>query len=246
MKGFILGSIVIFQASCMGNVLDPPEIGEGGSSGTGRGGATGSGGAGGDPPDSSASEPGTGGIDGSGGAESGDAGRAREGGRGGIAGGPPVRMDAGGDRPADAGAAPPGDGGADGPIMLTCTSNMRWNGRRGPLMHPGRSCPMCHRAFTIAGTVYPTLHEPTDCNGSDGLAGQINVVITDAAGKVLTLPVNSAGNFFTKSAVALPFRAKVVANGTERMMVLPQMVGACNSCHTPYGDNKAPGRIMSP
>jgi hypothetical protein len=157
-----------------------------------------------------------------------------------------VRMDAGGSRSLDGGSAQRPDGGTDGPVMLVCTSNAHWSGKRGPLMHPGRACQTCHRSFTIAGTVYPTLHEPTDCNGSDGLGEQISVVITDAAGKVLTLPVNSAGNFFTKLAIAPPFRAKVVANGQERMMVLPQMMGACNSCHTAYGENKAPGRIMAP
>jgi cytochrome c553 len=116
-------------------------------------------------------------------------------------------------------------------------------------MHPGVACIACHAtekaapAFTIAGTVYPSAHEPNDCNGLNGGA---QVIVTDAAGKTLTLPVNSVGNFYSVSPITTPFRAKVVANGKERAMAATQTVGDCNSCHTEAGTSSAPGRILTP
>jgi hypothetical protein len=57
----------------------------------------------------------------------------------------------------------------------TCTSGKTWTlGDRGSsLMHPGDTCITCHTAnggpdFTIAGTVFPSGHEPTNCNGAAG------------------------------------------------------------------------------
>ncbi len=135
-----------------------------------------------------------------------------------------------------------------------CTSGKTWTrGDRGSeLMHPGVACIECHakRAdaprFTIAGTVYPTEHEPDNCNGASGTTAGAKVVITGADGKELSLPVNSVGNFYTTTAVAKPFKAKVVAGGKERAMTASQTVGDCNSCHTETGANNAPGRIALP
>jgi mono/diheme cytochrome c family protein len=100
--------------------------------------------------------------------------------------------------------------------------------------------------YTIAGTVYPTVREPNDCNGVNGPAAAIQVVVTDAAGRVLTLPVNAAGNFFTNAAVTFPFHARVVRGGAVRMMIAAQSSGNCNGCHTTDGANGAPGRIVVP
>lgn len=131
-----------------------------------------------------------------------------------------------------------------------CTSATQWTrGDRGSFsMHPGVACIACHDAnrgpsFSIGGTVYPSAHEPDDCNG---IKGPAQVVITDAMGKVTTLAVNAAGTFYSAADIALPFRAKVVAGGKERVMVTPQKDGDCNSCHTEKGSNAAPGRIVSP
>jgi hypothetical protein len=139
---------------------------------------------------------------------------------------------------------------------LVCTSGDHWlNGDRGAsAMHPGRACIECHSmkngpAFAIAGTVFPTAHEPDDCNGADGLFTGATVYITGADGKVVSALANFAGNFniATNANVAFPFRAKVVsASGRERAMLTPQMVGDCNSCHTVTGKNGAPGRIVLP
>jgi mono/diheme cytochrome c family protein len=137
---------------------------------------------------------------------------------------------------------------------LVCTSMSYWTGgdRESPLMHPGGACIACHTreregpTLSIAGTVYPTPHEPDDCNGVDSASGA-RVVITDANGAEASLQVNSAGNFFIEGAVlATPYRAKVVYQGRERVMVEAQTDGDCNGCHTQDGAENAPGRIFLP
>jgi mono/diheme cytochrome c family protein len=145
----------------------------------------------------------------------------------------------------------------DGPVV--CTSGMRWPGGNNgnQIMHPGMACISCHLRddddasviakddapqFRIAGTVYPTGHEPNDCNGA--MTGVVEV--TDSAGVVTRLPVNSVGNFFTTKVIAMPFHVAVVANGKRRAMVMSPPVGDCNSCHTQDGRMGAPGRITLP
>jgi cytochrome c553 len=140
-----------------------------------------------------------------------------------------------------------------------CTSNTRWTGgdHGSPMMHPGAACIACHArgdargddqgevpAFTAAGTLYPTAHEPDDCNGTEG--PNAHVVITDALGKTYALPVNGAGNFFTTTPLASPYRAKVVSGTRTREMAAPQTSGDCNGCHTRSGNQQAPGRVMAP
>jgi hypothetical protein len=145
----------------------------------------------------------------------------------------------------------------DTPLM--CSSNTYWMGGDSGSgnMHPGKACRSCHavggkasgKTFDVAGTVYPSAHEPDDCNGVSVAGAQ--VVITDATGQDFTLDVNSVGNFehqdfFGFLAFKLPIKAKVVYNGKERVMTAPQMSGDCNSCHTQDGTSNAPGRIMLP
>lgn len=147
---------------------------------------------------------------------------------------------------------PAGTCGAD-PLNAApvCTSNSYWRGgdEGSSRMHPGDACISCHRSsggeapyFTIAGTVYPTGHEPDDCNGTTAA----QVVITDKNGTTLTLTPNSAGNFRSSATVAFPITAKVVSGGRERAMQTPQMSGDCNSCHTQMGTMMAPGRVTLP
>jgi hypothetical protein len=156
----------------------------------------------------------------------------------------------------DCGALPPGP--FDGPLV--CTSGASWAGgdQGSPVMHPGLACIACHTSrsggggdrggdddppqFRIAGTVYPTGHEPNDCNG----ARSATVEVTDNAGRVTALAVNAAGNFSTTAAIAFPIHVAVVSNGKRRAMVSSPPVGDCNSCHTPTGANGAPGRIAAP
>lgn len=165
--------------------------------------------------------------------------------------------------PSDGGVA--GDaGGADGgvsdggpvndPLLVpaTCTSKTNWtSGNRGSgSMNPGMACINCHARgegprFSIAGTVYPTAHEPDRCNGANGNTGA-RVVITGADGKAITLTPNAAGNFSSNATVAKPYRAKVTYMGRERLMIAAQTSGDCNSCHTQMGATMAPGRLLLP
>jgi hypothetical protein len=148
-----------------------------------------------------------------------------------------------------------GTGGTTNPLTAppTCTSNMNWlGGNEGSAnMNPGMACISCHASggegprFTIAGTVYPTGHEPDGCYGASGTSGA-QVVITGADGRTLTLTPSSAGNFSSSSSVAMPYNAKVVYMGRERAMGASQSTGDCNSCHTQNGANLAPGRIVLP
>lgn len=220
---------------------EPDPSGTGGISGTGgfsvvitSGGAPGSGG-------SFVSS--SGGM-GSGGAATGGTGTGGQGGSrmatGGAASGGRAATGgaASGGRPATGGA---GTGGAS--TAVVCSSNVQWNGSTGPNMRPGVSCRGCH-SYVIAGTVYPTLHEPTNCNGTN--ASSLRVIITGANGATLTLTPNSAGNFFSNTSVATPFTARVMSSAGTRMMGPSQTSGDCNSCHTQNGANGAPGRIMAP
>jgi hypothetical protein len=144
------------------------------------------------------------------------------------------------------------DPGAADPFAAppVCTSNRTWTrGDDGSSsMHPGYACIDCHDqwggpSFSIAGTVFPTAHEPDDCYG--GPSG-IEIDITDATGRVIPLYANRAGNFFSGTSIALPYTAKVISGGSVRAMSASQTTGDCNSCHTQDGANGAPGRILAP
>jgi len=134
-----------------------------------------------------------------------------------------------------------------------CTSGTTWRGgnHESPEMNPGMACIQCHAAsdegprFSIAGTIYPTAHEPDLCDGAPPATGA-QVIITGADGRTLTLEPNAAGNFYSERGVASPYRAKIVTAAGERAMTAQQTSGDCNSCHSLAGANGAPGRIMLP
>lgn len=129
------------------------------------------------------------------------------------------------------------------PAQCTNGKSTAGNGSR---MRPGSACNDCH-GFALAGTVYPTAHEPDNCKGAPGGA---TVLVTDANGKTYSIPVNSSGNFYAGGAPAFPLHVKVSANGALREMTtaLTRTMGDCNGCHTQAGDGspKAPGRILLP
>lgn len=141
-------------------------------------------------------------------------------------------------------------------VEPTCTSNKTWKGgdKESPLMHPGVACIACHTEkhgprFAFAGTVFPTAHEPNDCNGSSQSSSGTGAVVevTDANGTVYTMKVNSVGNFYsTAKNVAMPYTAVVRVGDSIREMKTPAETGDCNSCHTQDGKNDAPGRIVLP
>ncbi len=234
---------VLIVASCTGTVVG----GKGtGGAGGGLGGTAGSGGV------ASGGDRGTGGQSGGGRAGTGgEAGSQSQsggiGGTAGVAGG-------GGTNSADGGAA-------TDPLhaLATCTSGMVWTAAspNDPLMRPGEGCNVssaCHGAgaaaiWSVAGTIYPTGHEPNDCEGfSNTSSNGVGIVITDAMGGVLPLAPNTVGNFYYSGALAFPIQAKLIsfATGAERAMVGPVSSGDCNSCHTQDGSSGAPGRLTVP
>ena len=152
---------------------------------------------------------------------------------------------------------------------LVCTSNRYWtDGHEGDEeMHPGHACIACHAdpdafgagddddddeeeedddipMYSIAGTVYPTAHEPNDCYGASD--GSLFVLVEDADGVMATLVPNEAGNFFTDAPLRAPYRVKVVRGDASRAMTELAEHGDCNACHTQDGTEDAPGRIMAP
>ncbi len=141
-----------------------------------------------------------------------------------------------------------------GNMPTQCSSGQYWMGgdQKSPDMHPGNACIACHTTtgsgaptLQIAGTIYQTPHDPNDCLGI-GTAGVV-VQITDSAGSVFSLPVNSSGNFLLQTGkLKPPYHALVSAGGKTRAMSVAQTSGDCNSCHTPTGAHGAPGRILAP
>jgi hypothetical protein len=132
-----------------------------------------------------------------------------------------------------------------------CTSNTTWTQGSGSRMAPGQACISCHQGseaprYLIAGTLYPTGHEPNNCNGVNGTTGA-RVVVTGSNGTSITLTPNSAGNFTSSTTLSPPYMAKVVnAAGHERVMSSTMSAGDCNLCHTQTGTSGAPGRITLP
>ena len=116
-------------------------------------------------------------------------------------------------------------------------------------MRPGAACLACHAtspgapAFVVAGTVYPSAHEPDDCYGA---SGDIRIAITDADARTFELTVGSSGNFFTAEPVSFPVTAEVRFAGASRAMCAGRSSGDCNGCHTEAGAQGAPGRIQLP
>ncbi|MCA9601896.1 MAG: hypothetical protein KC417_07730 [Myxococcales bacterium] len=81
-----------------------------------------------------------------------------------------------------------------------CTSDSNWTGgnSESPRMRPGHACIDCHTReregprFGVAGTLFPTAHEPDDCFGWNG--GGAVVEITDANGRLPIAACASAGS----------------------------------------------------
>ncbi len=146
-----------------------------------------------------------------------------------------------------------------------CSSGRFWDDDDDgdPRMHPGRDCIGCHTLehedhpgdedipdLVIAGTVFPTAHEPNDCI-SDGVVDLRVVVQSITSGDEVTLAPNTSGNFLlhrseAPDGFAAPFTVKVVDGDRERIMPIPAPAGSCNGCHTQDGTMGAPGRVLAP
>jgi hypothetical protein len=110
-----------------------------------------------------------------------------------------------------------------------------------PEMRPGEACGSCHGkhapAFSAAGTLYAGLHAEAG-DGGDGS----RIDITDAAGSVVTLRPNRAGNFFTRAPLTPPLQV-TIAMGDLRASMGNAPHGDCNACH---GGDAGPGPIHVP
>lgn len=137
---------------------------------------------------------------------------------------------------------------------MQCSSNQTYapSGEGSPNMDPGQACTSCHvshgeRGFSVAGTVYPTAHEPDNCIGGTLGTGSAVVIVTPASGPEVTLQVGATGNFHSYQSFSQPIHVRVRnSQGAERAMVAAPTSGDCNTCHTATGANGAPGRIMLP
>ena len=155
----------------------------------------------------------------------------------------------------DGGVPPaPPDAGPPDPLGAapTCTSGSTWTGgtRGSSDMEPGRACITCHQlqggpSFNVGGTVYPTGHEPDDCNGSG--AGGALVTVTDRNGVSASFTASGVSvNFHGTASLTFPITASVTFQGKTRSMGTAVTTGDCNSCHTQTGASSAPGRITLP
>ena len=155
----------------------------------------------------------------------------------------------------------PDEGAGSSTGVAVCSSNVYWKeaDKGSEFMHPGGKCNECHDKMTsapllkVAGTVYPTAHEPDECNGVaggtvlDGGAPEIAIVITDRTGRTLPqIPVNKVGNFNVTGEVLMPFNVKVVSKGKENKMMMQAPHGDCNACHTQGGSSTIPGGQVAP
>jgi hypothetical protein len=158
------------------------------------------------------------------------------------------------------GGAPPAPAPDPFAVPAKCTSGTMWTrGNNGSgQMQPGEACIACHSTgegprFAFGGTLYPSGHEPSQCDGLDGTRTAAQVVVVDAAGRSFTANVNAAGNFYSAGRITVtpPLHAKVVYMGRERVMASAVTSGDCNACHTQGGAMgagvlKAPGRVLLP
>lgn len=165
----------------------------------------------------------------------------------------------------DAGASV--DAGTPAPVA-TCSSSQYWTrGNSGsPDMNPGLACRSCHLGQNFSGQNPTGVREPAEAayfmgtvfaesNGRDRCVsppvtnGWVDIIDRDGV-VALSLPIRpGSGNFMSSSTttnVALPYTAVVRANGRTRKMSSSQTDGDCNTCHTEFGRNAAPGRIVLP
>jgi hypothetical protein len=139
------------------------------------------------------------------------------------------------------------------PTELTCVSNSMWTkgNSASSRMKPGSDCNGCHNVqggpiYGISGTVYTAFNEWDDCNG----VSKATIEVIGAGGKTVVMNSNSAGNFYASrskaAALTLPVKARVHFGGLVMEKQKPVSELNCALCHTEWGENGAPGRIVIP
>jgi hypothetical protein len=149
------------------------------------------------------------------------------------------------------------------PLLFGCNYVAGLDGSPG--MNPGDNCLLCHveggsasfHAFSVAGTVY----DSPDALPDAGVQG-VEILVTDAKGRKLTLVSNGAGNFYTAEDLVPPIQVQAQWGPTRIAMNEtppsgqaghPPARAACNLCHQFPGQNPIgegyqtpPGRIFVP
>jgi hypothetical protein len=159
-----------------------------------------------------------------------------------------------------------------GPVTLTCASGVflpapsTSNPHGSVNMAPGNACISCHaghnfenqnpgsglerldQVFEVMGTVFPALHEENLCASAAGDGGTVVEIFDSTGALAITAPVNAGGNFYASSdgGLKMPFTARIVRGASVSAMIGAQSQGDCNTCHTPFGEQGAPGRIVVP
>jgi len=101
--------------------------------------------------------------------------------------------------------------------------------------------------YDYMGTVFRAPHERDLCR--PGLTVPARVEIYDLNNVlVVSMTVNSGGNFFGDASGVKParYKAKIITAEGSRTMTSAQTSGDCNTCHTVAGTSGAPGRIFLP
>lgn len=138
---------------------------------------------------------------------------------------------------------------------VACSTGKYWSGEEGPTMHPGGNCIACHASgddgegpqpdLIVAGTVMGAISDVDDCYGVAG----VKVILTPKTGPAVELTTNSTGNFLAyraQQAIATPYTVRLESGDRQRAMSASQTDTNCMNCHTRYGANYAPGRILVP
>jgi ABC-type phosphate transport system substrate-binding protein len=92
----------------------------------------------------------------------------------------------------------------------------------GSSMCAGDDCLSCH-GFKAAGTVYAA--------GGTTPVGSATVTLVDHGGATVTRTTNSAGNFYTSSALGFPLQRVTVSKGGSTITMNDVGSGHCNDCH---------------
>ena len=121
---------------------------------------------------------------------------------------------------------------------------------QGPLHRPGQPCLVCHGedytrggvVFAVAGTIY---RESGDEEGEP----DVDVIMTDADGRVFTERTNEAGNFYIEAGEAhptFPMTVEVDGDGApvRHMRSAIYREGSCSACHLIAVDEASAGRVV--
>jgi hypothetical protein len=90
-------------------------------------------------------------------------------------------------------------------------------------MCPGDDCLACH-GFQAGGTLFTGATTST-------AVGSASVTLVDKNGVTVSRTSNSAGNFYTSSALAFPLQRVTITKGASTVEMLSVPDGHCNGCH---------------